>query len=303
MEIARTGQFGFDGTTLTFQDLTEAVETFGKTAPVTIGHQMTKEDWFPQFGQILSVKLEAVEGDDEASVLIGDVEFNELAAEAFEQGLYTGWSVSLPRRPADGKRYIHHLALLGAVPPKIRDLKILQEMKKPVPADFGENGSISSADVFCFLFSDEITNREEKKEVTDEEAKKLEEENAALKKKVKDLEKNGKDFADVNARLTATEQEIKAEKIKALSAAAEGKVPAAQTAAVKELGDVLFGESHEFADADGNKTSRRAVDVLIDVLSAIPKPTLDNPLDFSDPADDPKGRYGGVNRSDLANKM
>jgi hypothetical protein len=51
MEIAcRTGQFGLDGTELTLQDLRESVETFEKAAPVTIGHQMAKMDWFPQFG-------------------------------------------------------------------------------------------------------------------------------------------------------------------------------------------------------------------------------------------------------------
>jgi hypothetical protein len=132
----------------------------------------------------------------ESGTIIPDVEFNELAAEAFEQGLYTGWSISIPRRAADGKRYIHHLALLGAVPPKIRDLKILQEMRRPVSADFAD---ISASDTFCYTFSDQAKNEEGK--VTDEEAKSLKEENKGLKEKIKNLEeKNGKEFADVSER-------------------------------------------------------------------------------------------------------
>jgi hypothetical protein len=301
MEIARTGQFGLDGTELTLQDLRESVETFEKAAPVTIGHQMAKMDWFPQFGQVLTVELVTsppVNGM-ESGTIIADVEFNELAAEAFEQGLYTGWSISIPRRAADGKRYIHHLALLGAVPPKIRDLKILQEMRRPVSADFAD---ISASDTFCYTFSDQAKNEEGK--VTDEEAKSLKEENKGLKEKIKNLEeKNGKEFADVSERLTMAESEIKRDKIGALEKAAEGKVPAASMGAIKELGDALFAETHDFADASGTKQRRRAIDVLIDVFQSIPIPNFAKEMEFADPAGDPKGRYGGVNRSDLARKM
>ncbi|MCF7940436.1 MAG: hypothetical protein K9M84_02385 [Spirochaetia bacterium] len=45
---------------------------------------------------------------------------NELLSDAYDQGLYTGKSISLPARASDGKWYIHHLAFLGAVPPKIK---------------------------------------------------------------------------------------------------------------------------------------------------------------------------------------
>ena len=43
------------------------------------------------------------------------------------------WSASFKRRASDGKYYLHHLAFLGEVPPKIKDLKILgenQQIKK-----------------------------------------------------------------------------------------------------------------------------------------------------------------------------
>ena len=42
LELARTGQFGMDGTELTLQDLREAVETFEGTTPISIGPQMAK---------------------------------------------------------------------------------------------------------------------------------------------------------------------------------------------------------------------------------------------------------------------
>jgi hypothetical protein len=55
----------------------------------------------------------------DGDVLKGHVSFLEAADPLYEGGYYDGWSVSIPPRAPDGKRFLHHLAILGAVPPKI----------------------------------------------------------------------------------------------------------------------------------------------------------------------------------------
>jgi len=287
LELAYTGQFGADGTPLTLKDLREAVETFGNPPPVTIGHQMAREDWFPQFGQILSCELNEDENGIDG-ILVGDVEFNELAAEAYEAGLYTGWSISLPRRVPDNKRYIHHLALLGAVPPKIKDLKVLQEMGR-VEADFAE---VKISDEFFFTFSDQspagpdndITTKEGtvgELEEAQAKIKKLEEENQGLRTQLK---KTDEEFSDTKKTFRIYQAETKARKLEDLKAAAQGKVPAGLMDEFLDFADhVAESGSFEFSDGE-KKVARPAIDVLIDVFKSIKSPELEKELDFSDPA-------------------
>ncbi len=52
MQLARTGSFGADGASITLQNLQDVVDTFDGKGPVSIGHQMAKQDWFPQFGNV-----------------------------------------------------------------------------------------------------------------------------------------------------------------------------------------------------------------------------------------------------------
>jgi len=122
IELAKVGVWGSEGnaTPLTPEDLREVAETFAEIqkAPVTLGHQFA--DFMPAFGWVTSLNF-----DEQAGVLYGDVELSDLLADAYEQGLYQKWSIGIRRRASDGKRYLHHLAFLGAVPPKIKDLRIL----------------------------------------------------------------------------------------------------------------------------------------------------------------------------------
>ncbi len=62
LELAKPGQYGMDGTTITTEHLKEVVETFEGSVPVTIGHEMARKDYFPQFGSVITVALEG-EGD------------------------------------------------------------------------------------------------------------------------------------------------------------------------------------------------------------------------------------------------
>jgi hypothetical protein len=117
-------------TILTTEDLREAVETYGGAVPTSFGHQMAKEEWSQSFGLILTVELKE-QDDGEQATLVGDVKMNELLSDAYDKGLYTGRSISLPARASDGTWFIHHLAILGAVPPKIK--LQLSNLRAPYP--------------------------------------------------------------------------------------------------------------------------------------------------------------------------
>ncbi len=112
IELARVGVHGIAGQAVTASDLAEIVETFSGSAPITIGHSLA--DWMPAFG-----KVTAVDFSGKTGTLRGVVELSDLLADAAAQGLYPSWSIGAPRRAADGKRTLHHLAFLGAVPPAV----------------------------------------------------------------------------------------------------------------------------------------------------------------------------------------
>ncbi len=265
LELARTGQFGIDGTELTLEDLREAVETFDGTSPVSIGHQMAKEDWFPSFGSILSVELEE-DPDGVNGVMMGDVQMNEILSDAYDQGFYTGWSISLPRRGVDGKRYIHHLAFLGAVPPKIRDLKVIKELNKETAIDMSD---VSSDSTFTYA------------QLPDTAGKNQEEHMEGKDKKPEEV----KEFSDQQkAKIDRAEKIFREGKRDKLRAAAGNIVPEENMESLLELSDSLCGaEDYDFSD-DGKSVKKAPVDVLIDIFSAIPKANanLEKEMDFSD---------------------
>lgn len=263
LELARTGQFGVDGTELTLKDLKEAVETLEGTPPISIGHQMAKEDWFPRFGSILSVQLEEDE-DGVSATLVGDVEMSEILAEAYDQGFYTGWSISLPQRGSDSKRYIHHLAFLGAMPPKIRDLKVIQELKKSESIDMSDCHGNS---MFTYV---NLPGRKPGENMED----------AMDGKPEKTLE-----FSDEQKeKISRAERIFREGKRDKLKAAAGNLIPEGKMESLLELSDSLCeSKDFDFSD-DGKKTKKAPIDVLIDIFSAIPKvnKTLETEMSFSD---------------------
>lgn len=264
LELARTGQFGVDGTELTLKDLKEAVETFEGTPPISIGHQMAKEDWFPRFGSILSVEL-TEDPDGVNATLLGDVEMSEILAEAYDQGFYTGWSISLPQRGSDSKRYIHHLAFLGAMPPKIRDLKVIQELKKSESIDMSDCRGNS---MFTYV---NLPGRKPGENMEDD---------AMDGKPEKTLE-----FSDEQKeKISRAERIFREGKRDKLRAAAGNLIPEGKMESLLELSDSLCESiDFDFSD-DGKKTKKAPIDVLIDIFSAIPKvnQTLETEMSFSD---------------------
>ena len=119
-QLCRTGVFGADGARITERDLEEIRETFSPPRPVTVGHDGS--DRFPKFGDVTDiVGIYPDERHPGEKVLVGKVVLRPELARVFSDGgaggLYSGWSVTIPRRASDGKRYLHSLAVCGAVPP------------------------------------------------------------------------------------------------------------------------------------------------------------------------------------------
>ncbi len=76
-----------------------------------MGH--LKADHMPAFGWVKGIEL-----SPDGETLYGDVEFSEPLQEAYEFGLYNKWSIGL-RKNDKGGWYLHYLAFLGAVPPRM----------------------------------------------------------------------------------------------------------------------------------------------------------------------------------------
>lgn len=131
LQLARTGVFGADGREITEKDLEDVQATFDGKCPVSLGHYAARQDWMPSWGNVENIMLER-QGEGGSTVLIGDMRISDVLWDAIQAGFYPGWSVSIPTGP-DGRHYLHHVAFLGAVPPAIRDLKILQTSDGEMP--------------------------------------------------------------------------------------------------------------------------------------------------------------------------
>ena len=112
IELARVGDW--NGEKLTEKELEDVVKNFKGEVPVVLGHNYA--DFMPAFGWVKRVWKE---GDS----LYGEVELSDILKDAYEAGLYKKWSVGL--RKGESGWYLHHLAFLGAVPPRIKDLKVV----------------------------------------------------------------------------------------------------------------------------------------------------------------------------------
>lgn len=118
LELARTGSY--NGVVITPEDLLSMAQTFVSDVPVTIGHEA--DDSMPAYGWVRSVEVSA-----DGTVLTGEIDLGSELAEAFSDGKYKNWSIGAARDDSD-RLYLHHVAFLGAVPPMIKDLRII-EMK------------------------------------------------------------------------------------------------------------------------------------------------------------------------------
>ena len=279
-QLCRTGTFGQDGAKITEKDLDEIAETFAPTRPITIGHDAARGDDFPKFGDVLAI--DGIYDDPKRKgekVLVGKVMLHPELEKQFSDkddggGCYKGWSVTIPKRASDGKRYLHSLAICGATPPKIPGLEQLM-----VKSCYSDGDSVE-----VFDFNDAI-NYQEEIPMTDEEKKKMEAleiENKKLKEDAakaaetkggedkKEKFSDSPEFADMQKEIS----ELKAAKKNALVKGVCDKfsdIPAGLKDGVQKVASVLASasDSFEFSDKDGNKSEKSALEVFCDVVSGL----------------------------------
>ena len=279
LELARVGKWGLDGSEITRQDIAELAETFAGKRPVTVGHDVT--DRVPKFGDVIDCWPST-----DGSSIIGPVIFNEAGDKLYESGYYDGWSISMPRRSTDGKRVLHHLAILGAVPPKIPGLKELEQI--------AVNYSEAAKD--RYQFSGKIPEKEDNDTMTDEEKKALAEKEAriaeleaqnknlteqAAKKPAEvaetkpapttDTAPDSKDFADVKNELALIKASRRRERLEGFNRSIAEKVPAGVASKAKALAEQIEVVGN-FDFSDNGKTEKRdALWLLGEIFTSWPE--------------------------------
>ena len=318
-QLCRTGKFGQDGASITRQDLQDLMDTFVPTRPISIGHDMARGDSFPKFGDVLT--LEGIRDDPNhpgEQVLIGSVmlhpQLDSIYDDGDGNGLYKGWSVTIPRRASDGKRYLHSLAITGAVPPKIPGLQ--QIMTKNC---YAEDDAI---EIFSFgdspKFQEVSMTEEEKKRMEELEAenKRLKEElekekqsddpdkKAKVKQTGDDPKKNG-EYNDATskammAKLEEMESQLKQAKVDRFCDAIKDKAPAGIMDKAKALAaELAEGKEVNFSD----NTSADALLTLQEILSLWPTMEVQQLYSFSDDGDSKDKNSKNEGWSNVASKL
>ena len=323
-QLCRTGKHGQDGATITRQDLQELMETFTPTRPVSIGHDMARGDSFPKFGDVLT--LEGIQDDPNhpgEQVLVGSVmlhpELDSIYDDGDGNGLYKGWSVTIPRRAQDGKRYLHSLAITGAVPPKIPGLQQLMTKNCYAEDDAIEIFSFGDSPKF-----QEVSMTQEEKKKEEELAKTvadLKSENEQLKEKLKQLEgdaskkpkvpqtgddpkKNGEynDAASkaMMAKLEEMESQLKQAKVDRFCDAIKGKIPAGIMDKAKALAvELAEGKEVNFCD----NTTADPLQMLQEIFNLWPTVEERQVYSFSDNGDSKDKNSKNDGWSKVASKL
>ncbi len=270
-EIAKVGVFGSieNPTAVRESDLMEIAETFKeiKTAPIKLGSHWSEDR--PRLGQVV-----AVEYDKKNKRLMATIEEQDVLAKAVdEDGYYPDVSIGAKQRASDGKMYLHHLAYLGDEPPAIKDLEqqIAKDMEEAEKTDIAASDAEKDFVIFPNTSEKSLTlsdsnapanGAQKKKEgqMTEEEIKAMQEENARLKA---DNEAKDKLLSD-----SAHAQHLKEKE--ELRKAAEGKVTQPEMEKLMALAD-SFEEAKtiELSDSDGNKKTERPLSVLAGIFAGV----------------------------------
>jgi hypothetical protein len=330
-EIAKVGIFGSkeEPQIVTERDLKEIAETFGDIAkaPVVFGHWPRAED--PRPGNVVSVAY-----DEAAQSLSADIEEDDALADAVDSGYYPDVSIRAKQRAADGKMYLVHLAYLGQEAPAIKDLAASVKDSLSIAAAEASGARAFPSPSERQLYLSDIPpktaltkdmeetpgtgngtqprpearpdtagtggnspggegspNQAEEVLVDKEEAQKLREENERLK-----AESQAKDLALSEA--AGRQREAERERLKA---ALDGKVPKGLQAKVLELSGAFDeGKTIELSDeaAPGGKRKTSGTELLLEIISALPKPVEPGALSLSDspPAAGSSGKPGAAAR-------
>jgi hypothetical protein len=298
LELARVGKWGLDGSEITRQDIAELAETFAGKRPVIIGHNTT--DRAPKFGDVIDC-WPSTDGNS----IIGPVIFSETGDKLYEGGYYNGWSISMPRRSQDNKRVLHHLAILGAVPPKIPGLEELEQIAVNFSADAGEAAKDR------YQFSGKIPEEEDNDTMTEEEKKamaerdakiaELEAQNKSLTEQAAaqqtatpatadqkqeatpstDGSANGQEFSDMQKELAGIKAARRQERLEGFEKNIVQKLPAGVVGKAKFLaGQIEAIGAFDFSD-NGKTEKRDALWLLGEILQGWPQPVRTGASDFN----------------------
>lgn len=307
LQIARTGTFGADGRSISLQDLQDVLDTFDGKAPVSLGHYAARQDWMPSWGNVENLMLER-DGEG-GGTLVADISIRDVLWDAIRSGFYPGWSVSIPVNP-DGRHYLHHLAFLGAMPPAIRDLKIIQTADGQVPDDAvrSDGGKEFQPEVSAIYSYADFPESGKAHEVKKEGSEKTEEDTADVEEG--DTESPGEETKDTKKAEAEPEKgdsepeaigkarRIYAAGVRAsLDRAMEGKVPPAVRKKVHEFADEAV-VSWDFRD---DAEEPRIITLFKEILESIGKMPSIGRMDFSDTG--VGGDATKANPADLARKF
>ena len=299
-ELAKVGVFGSvkNPVMVTERDLQQIAETFAeiKKAPIKLGDHWSSDK--PRLGNVVSVIY-----DKTAKTLSGEIEERDELSKAVDDGFYPDCSIGAKRRASDGKMYLHHLAYLGDEPPAIKDLysSLAEELNEDEiaasdsgvcmmpsaksrmlylsdsPPEHKDEKPIAGADggITSMPSSVPVSNTEKESSMTEEEIKRLQAENDALKV---ENEKKDKMLSDRFAQVRKAEKEM-------LKKAASGKVTAVQLEELMALADSFEdGKTLELSDSNGKRSASTA-QLLTEIFEGMPKRMQEGAFNLSDPAE------------------
>jgi hypothetical protein len=334
-EVAKVGIFGSkdDPQIVTERDLKEIEETFAdiNTAPVVFGHWPKPED--PRLGNVISVTYDAA-----AKSLNAEITEEDTLADAVDTGYYPDVSIRAKQRATDGKMYLVHLAYLGQEAPAVKDLAASVKDSLGIAAADAAGVRMFPVPSGRQLYLSEIPpdknfltnnkeespgtgsetrpapeakpetagtggnsagsaippNQDEEVLVDEKEVQKLREENERLK-----TESQTKDLALSEA--ATRQREAARERLKA---AMEGKIPKGLQGKVLELSGAFDeGKSIELSDeaAPGGKRKTTGMELLVEIVSALPRPVEPGALSLSDSPDqaDTSGKPDAADRKKM----
>lgn len=223
--------------------------------------------------------------------------------------------MSLPRRAKDGKAYLHHLAFLGATPPKIPGLKEIDTFKfaddDKVNA-FEFSGKLKEIDEEVKMDEEELKALKEKAEQLEKEVATLKAENEKLVEEKKGLEEKlkgcstseealPKEFSD---KLKTYDEELKKNRLNLFRAKVGAVVPKGVYEQAESLATSIAGRNVSVNFSDNGKTeSANEIELLGSILSKWPSQVLEGSVgfDYSDKGETNQNRKESVTSS--ANRL
>ena len=313
-EIVKVGTFGRMGgkpVEITKDIIKDLKETFDGKCPCTIGHQLA--DFMPKFGDVKKIEPESTD-----SSLVTSMEVHDLLADAIDEKFYADTSVGIERN-LQGKYYLHHNAFLGAIPPKIRDLKVFSDLEIVCLADGPAIDMITPEErakaVQRIMQSKRSVGYgldEAKRAIADlagwatemamsgELPGDLRENIAQLADKVTAVKRTETDPQKEEDVEVKEENELLKKKLAdseaaslviakdGLKKAMDGKIPKEKQDLVMKLADQLAPqEAIELSDAEGNKEKVSGLMILKRILEAIPAPVKTGRQEMGDTDDKP----------------